>query len=56
MQEDENEDWRKIHGEEVHSLYRSSNVVRVNKSGRLGWAVHVAKMDEGMCAFKSFNR
>ena len=25
---DENEEWRRFHNEELHSLYRSSNIVR----------------------------
>ena len=32
--------------------YRSSNIVRVIKSRRLGWAVHVARIEEGRSAFK----
>ena len=34
------------------NLYRSSNIVRVNKSTRLRWADHVARMEEGRSAFK----
>ena len=37
--------------EKLHSLYRSSNVVRVIKSKRLSWAGHVARMGEGRSAF-----
>ena len=29
---DENGECRRLHNEELHSLYRSSNIVRVNKS------------------------
>ena len=32
---DENGDWRRLHNEELHSLYRSPNVVTVIKSRRL---------------------
>ena len=39
-------------GEELHSLYRSPNIVRVIKSIRLRWAAHVARMEEGRSAFK----
>ena len=28
---DENEEWRKLHNEELHSLYHSYNIVRVIK-------------------------
>ena len=48
----ENGEWRKLHNEELHSLYRSPNIVRVIKSRRLRWAEHVARMDEGRRAFK----
>ena len=41
-----------LHNEELHSLYRSPNIVRVIKSRRLRWAGHVAKMEEGRSAFK----
>ena len=44
--------WRRLHNEELHSLYRSPNVVRVIKSRRLRWAGHVARTKEGRSAFK----
>ena len=49
---DENGEWRRLHNEELHSLYRSPNIVRVIKSRRLSWAGHVARMEEGRSAFK----
>ena len=49
---DENGEWRRIHNEELHSLYRSPNIVRVIKSSRLRWAGHVARIEEGRSAFK----
>ena len=37
----------KMHyNEELKSLYRSPNTVRVIKSRRLSWAGHVARMEE----------
>ena len=39
---DENGEWRKIHNEELHSLYRPPNIVRLIKSRRRRWAGHVA--------------
>jgi hypothetical protein len=45
-------EWRRIHNEELHSLYRSPNVARVIKSRRLRWAGHVARMEEGRSDFK----
>ena len=44
---DVNGEWRRHHNEELHSLYRSPNIVRVIKSRRLRWAGHVARMEEG---------
>jgi hypothetical protein len=39
--------WRKLHNDELHSLYSSLNIVRVIKSRRMRWAEHVARMGEG---------
>ena len=49
---DENKESRRLHNEELHSLYRSPNIVRVIKSRRLIWAVHVARMEEDRSPFK----
>ena len=49
---DENGEWRRLHNEELHSLYRSANIVRVIKSRRLRWAGHVARMEEGKSSFR----
>jgi hypothetical protein len=38
---------RKLHNDELHSLYSSLNVVRVIKSRRMRWAGHVARMGRG---------
>ena len=38
--------------EKLHSLYRSSNIVRVITSRRLRLAGHVARMEESRSAFK----
>jgi hypothetical protein len=38
---------RKLHNDELHSLYSSPNIVKVIKSRRVGWAGHVARMEEG---------
>ena len=43
---DENGEWRRLHNEELHNLYRSTNIVRVIKSRRLRWAGHVARMEK----------
>jgi hypothetical protein len=39
--------WRKLHNDELHSLYSSPNIVRVIKSRRMKWARHVALRGEG---------
>jgi hypothetical protein len=39
--------WRKLHNNKLHSLYSSSNIVRVIKSRRMRWAGHVARMGRG---------
>ena len=49
---DENGEWRRLHNEELHSLYRSPYVVRVIKPRRLRWARHLARMEEGRSPFK----
>ena len=40
-------EWRKLHNEGHNDLYCSPNIVRVIKSRRMGWAEHVACMEEG---------
>ena len=49
---DENGEWRRLHNEELHFLYRSPNIVKVITPRRLSWAGHVARMEEGRSAFK----
>ena len=49
---DENGEWRRLHNEELDSLYRSPIIVRVIKSKRLRWAGHIASLEEDRCAFK----
>ena len=41
-----------MENEELHSLYCSSNVVRLIKSRIIRWAEHIARMEEGRNAFK----
>ena len=45
-------EWRRLHNEELYSLYRLLNTVRVIKSRRLKWTGNVARMEEGRGAFK----
>jgi hypothetical protein len=44
---EEDGSWRKLHNDELHSLYSSPNIVRVIKSMRMRWTEHVARMEEG---------
>ena len=43
---DENGEWRRLHNEELYSLYYSSNIFRVIKSRISRWAGHVVRMEE----------
>jgi hypothetical protein len=38
--------WRKLHDQELHDLYSSPNIIRIKKSRKMRWAVHVARMGE----------
>jgi hypothetical protein len=44
---EEDGSWRKLHNDELHSLYSSPNIVMVIKSKRMRWAGHVARMGWG---------
>jgi hypothetical protein len=50
----EDESWKKLHNDELHSLYSSPNIVRVIKSRRMKWAGHVARMGEGRGVYVVF--
>jgi hypothetical protein len=39
-------EWRKLHNEELHDLYRSPTIVREIKLRSMRWAGHVARMGE----------
>jgi hypothetical protein len=43
---------RKLHNNELHSLYFSPNIVRMIKSWRMRWAGHVVHMGEGRGAYR----
>jgi hypothetical protein len=45
-------DWRKLHNKELNDLYFSPNIVRVIKSSRMRWAVHVARMGENRGVYR----
>jgi hypothetical protein len=47
---EEDGSWRKLHNDELHSLYSLPNIVRVIKSRRMRWAGHVARMGRERCS------
>jgi hypothetical protein len=46
--------WRRLHNEEFHNLYASSNVTRVTESRRMRWAGHAAHMGQMRNSYKIF--
>jgi hypothetical protein len=44
--------WRKLHNDELTTLYSSLNIVKVIKSRRVRWAGHVARMGEGRGVYR----
>jgi hypothetical protein len=44
--------WRKLHNDELHSLYSSQNTVRVIKSRRMRWVGYVTRMGEGRGVYR----
>jgi len=42
-------EWRKLYNEELNDLYPSLSIVPVNRSKRIRWAGHVARMREKRC-------
>jgi hypothetical protein len=49
---EEDGSWRKLHNDELDSLYSSPNIVRVIKSRRMRWAGHVARMGDGRGVYR----
>jgi hypothetical protein len=52
LKREEDGSWRKLHNDELHSLYPLPNIVRVIKSRRMRWAGHVARMGEGRGVYR----
>jgi hypothetical protein len=44
--------WRKLHNDELHSLYSSPNIIRVIKSRRMRWEGHVARNGERRSVYR----
>jgi hypothetical protein len=47
---EEDGSWRKLHNDELHSLYSSPN--RMVKSRKMRWARHVARMGQGRRVYR----
>jgi hypothetical protein len=45
-------EWKKLHNEELNDLYSSLTIVRVIKLRRMGWAEHVARVEEGRGVYR----
>jgi hypothetical protein len=45
-------EWRKLHNEELHVLYSSSNIIRQIRSRRIRCAGHVARVGEDRNVYK----
>jgi hypothetical protein len=51
---EEDGSWRKLHDDELHSLYSSPNFVRMIKSRRMRWAGNIARMGGGERCLQGF--
>jgi hypothetical protein len=49
---EEDGSWRKLHNDELHSLFSSPNIVRVIKPRRMRWAGDVARMEAGRGVYR----
>ena len=45
-------EWRRLHNEELHDLYSSTNTVRVIKSRKMRWVGHVARLGESRVVYR----
>jgi hypothetical protein len=46
--------WRRLHDDKLLTLYASPNIIGVIISRRMGWAGHIARVEEMRNAFKIF--
>jgi hypothetical protein len=49
---EEDGSWRKLHNDELHSLYSSPNIIMVIKLRKIRWAGHVTRMEEGRGVYR----
>jgi hypothetical protein len=47
-------EWRKLHNGELHDLHSSPDIIRQNKSRKMSWAGHVARMGEERNVYRVF--
>jgi hypothetical protein len=45
-------EWRKLHNEELRTLYYTPSIIRIIKSRKMRWAGHVAQMEEKRNAYR----
>jgi hypothetical protein len=50
---EETGEWRKLHNEELHILYSSTNIIRQIKSRRMRWVGHMARIVEERKVYKA---
>ena len=48
----DNGEWIRLHDEELNSLYRAPNKIRMIKFRKIRWLGYGAKMEEGKSDFK----
>jgi hypothetical protein len=46
--------WKKLHNEELHSLYSSLSIIRLIKSRTMSWTEHVARIGPKRNAYRIF--
>jgi hypothetical protein len=49
-------DWRKLHNENLHSLYSSPSIIRMIESRRMRWTGHAARMGKKRNAYRILMR
>jgi hypothetical protein len=45
-------EWIQLHNEKLNDMYTLLNIIRVTKSRRMRWAVHVARLGEGRITYR----
>jgi hypothetical protein len=45
-------EWIQLRNEKLNDLYTLLNIIRVTRSRRMRWAVHVAHLGEGRIAYR----